>query len=921
MLIKNNFNLSSISIIFLKQFNNINIIFNKIKKMKNTTNEIRKKFLQFFQNKGHTILSSSSLIPENDSTLLFTNAGMNQFKNFFLNPEKKKYSRVVTAQNCLRTGGKHNDLENVGYTERHHTFFEMLGNFSFNDYFKKEAIAYAWELLTSKNWFNINKNKLWISVYNNDEETYNIWVKSIKVSPEHIIKIGDINNCKYHSENFWQMGDTGPCGPCTEIFYNYDIKNNHDFAGFLENKNEYFIEIWNIVFIEYNRISSQKIIPLKYKSIDTGMGLERIASVLQNVNSNYKIDIFQKLIKNISDFSNMQNLNNISLKIISDHIRSCILLISENIIPSNESRGYILRRIIRRMLRHAYKIGIKKNSFYKIVPVFIENISEHFPFLQGKEKKIQAILKIEEIQFSETLEKGLKILNTAIKKTFNQKFSGKTVFYLYDTFGFPADLTVDICREKGLKVDLNSYYLEKEKQKKQSNIGNKFYENYNQIININDTCTFEGYKKNTIKGFIKYIYVNTKLVSLISKGENGIIFLDKTCFYPESGGQIGDIGELRFKNSLFIVENTKKYGNTIGHIGKVIAGKFEVNNFLYAKIDKFYRNKIQINHSATHLLHAALRKVLGDIVTQKGSLVTNTRLRFDFSYPKIISFSDLQKIESIVNTEIYKNSLIKIQYCSLEEAQKKKAIALFTHKYDSIVRVVYIKNFSIELCGGTHTKRTGNIGLFKIIAQSSIASGVKRIEAITESKAITFLHMKENEIENISNTLKTKSINLKEKIEKLIIEVKNLEKKVNIFQTKENTQHIKKISKNIENIKGVKLLIEIFEKYDYKALKLIMDQLKNKFKSIIIILINKNNHRFNIIAGVTKDLTHYLTALEIINIFIKHANGKGGGKKEIAEGGIVNLTNLSEILKIMKLWINLKLTNKQITCTNNYSKK
>ncbi|QCI18934.1 alanine--tRNA ligase [Buchnera aphidicola] len=879
--------------------------------MKNTTNEIRQKFLKFFEKKGHTILPSSSLIPANDSTLLFTNAGMNQFKDFFLNTEKKKYSRITTAQRCLRTGGKHNDLENVGYTERHHTFFEMLGNFSFDDYFKKEAIMYAWELLTSKEWFNINKNKLWISVYKDDEETYNIWLNVIKVPAERIIRIGDKNNTKYNSENFWQMGDTGPCGPCTEIFYNYNIKKHYNSNDFLENKNEYFIEIWNIVFIEYNRISSTKLIPLKYKSIDTGMGLERIASVLQNVKSNYEIDIFQKLIHNISHFSNIKNLNNISLKIISDHIRSCIFLIYENIIPSNEHRGYILRRIIRRMLRHAYKIGIKKNFFYKIAPVLIEKLSENFKFLKEKEKKIKEILKIEEIQFSETLEKGLKILNTEINKTSNKKISGKTVFHLYDTFGFPVDLTLDICREKKIKVDLNSYYLEKEKQKKQSNIGNKFYENYNNIININDNCIFEGYKKNIITASIKYIYVNKNSVSSISEGEDGIIFLDKTSFYPESGGQIGDIGELYYKNSRFIVENTKKYGNTIGHIGKVIIGTFKINNVLYTKINKLHRHQIQINHSATHLLHSALRNILGEVVAQKGSLVTNTRLRFDFSYPKILNLSDIQKIENIVNTEIQKNNLIKAQNCSLEEAKKKKAIALFENKYDSIVRVVFIKNFSIELCGGTHTTRTGNIGLFKIIEHSSISSGIKRIEAITGFKAIKFLHDQENNIKNISISLKTKSTNIKEKIEKLIIKIKYLENKVNMLQAKENRYQIKKMIKNIENIKGAKLLINTFKNYDYQSLRSIIDQLKKDLKSAIIILINKNNDNFNIITGVTKDLIEQITALEIIKNFIQHTNGKGGGKKEIAEGGgCLNIINLSKILKIIKSWINSKLKNK-----------
>ncbi|CAL4324524.1 Alanine--tRNA ligase [Buchnera aphidicola (Protaphis terricola)] len=875
--------------------------------MKNTTNEIQHKFLKFFKKKGHTIIPSSPLVSTYDSTLLFTNAGMNQFKSYFLNPKKKKYSRIATIQNCLRTGGKHNDLENVGYTERHHTFFQMLGNFSFNDYFKKEAIIYAWELLTCKKWFNIDKNKLWISVYKNDEETYKIWIDIIKVPSTHIIKIGDKKNCKYKSENFWQMGDTGPCGPCTEIFYNYTSGNSNNFSEFLKNKNQNFIEIWNIVFIEYNRINSEKIIPLKYKSIDTGMGLERIASVLQNVNSNYKIDIFQELIQIIYNFSDIKQINKTSLKIISDHIRAFVFLIYENIIPSNEHRGYILRRIIRRTLRHAYKIGIKKKSFYKIIPNFIQNMSKYFKFLKDQELKIKEIVKIEEMQFSETLEKGIKILNIELNKTSNQKISGKTLFYIHDTFGFPIDLASDICREKKIEIDFDSYYLEKEKQKKQSNKKNKFYENYNQIININDNCIFKGYKKHLIKSLIKHIYVNKKSVSCISEGENGIIFLDKTSFYPESGGQIGDIGELYYKNSRFLVENTKKYGDTIGHIGQLVTGKFKINNFLYTKINTIYRNQIEINHSATHLLHSALRKVLGDIVTQKGSLVSNTHIRFDFSYPKNISLSNLQKIENTINTEICKNNLITTKYSTLEEAKKQKAIALFEKKYNSIVRIVNIKNFSIELCGGTHTSRTGNIGLFKIINYLSISSGIKRIEATTGINAIKFLHTRENDIQNISTSLKTKSNNIKEKIEKLLIKVKNLEKKVHVFQTKENIYQIKKITKNIKNIHGVQLLIHIFQDYDKKSIKSIIKQLKKDLKNAIIIFINKNNTDFYITIGVTKNLIHYINALEIINIFIKYTHGKGGGKKEIAEGIILNKNNLSKVLKIINIWINLKI--------------
>lgn len=875
--------------------------------MKITTDKIREDFLKFFTEKEHVIIPSSSLVPHNDPTLLFTNAGMNQFKEIFLGEKKSDYPRVVTVQRCLRTGGKHNDLENVGYTSKHHTFFEMLGNFSFGDYFKQKAIEYAWELLTSHKWFNIPQNKLWISVYENDNEAYEIWKNIIKIPSERIIRIGDRSDAQYDSENFWQMGDRGPCGPCTEIFYDYENTIINHSLEFLENKNNRFIEIWNIVFIEFNRVSQTKIIPLETKSIDTGMGLERISSVLQNVNSNYNIDIFKKLIKKISILSPIQDLNHISLKVIADHIRSCAYIIADDIVPSNEHRGYVLRRIIRRALRHGHKLGIKKKFFYKLVSSLIQVMGNTANILKEKKEKIEEILKIEEMQFSYTLDKGLKILHHEIKKTHNNILPGKTAFYLYDTFGFPIDLTADVCREKNIKIDYNSYTLAKEKQKKQSNINKKFHKNYNDNIILNDICIFKGYEKYKTKSLIKYIFINNKSVENIKKNENGIIFLDQTPFYGESGGQIGDTGQLYDDTSYFLVENTKKYGQTIGHIGKLISGEIKINNSIYTQINQDYRREVQLNHSATHLLHAALRQILGNNVTQKGSLVTNTHLRFDFSYFKPIEMFQLQKIEYIINMNIRNNIEIKTQELNLEEAKKTNAIALFENQYSSIVRVVSIRDFSIELCGGTHTKRTGDIGLFKIISQSSIASGIKRIEAMTGQKAINYLHEKDNYIQNLSSILNCNSHDIKEKIKKLIITKKNLEEKVTQLQTKENKQYIQKLLKNIDDIQGTKFLLNISYNYEHKLLRTIVDQLKKELVNTITILVNIIDNRFTIVVGVTKNLLNCITAIEIINMISNKTNGKGGGKKEIAEGGGIYKKQLHVILKNIKLWINTKL--------------
>ncbi|CAL4323867.1 alanine--tRNA ligase [Buchnera aphidicola] len=879
--------------------------------MNKTTDEIRDAFLSFFKQKGHVIIPSSSLVPNNDPTLLFTNAGMNQFKDIFLGKKQSCHSRVVTSQHCLRTGGKHNDIENVGYTTRHHTFFEMLGNFSFNDYFKKEAIIYAWELLTSPQWFNIPKNKLWISVYTDDKESYDIWSKVIKISPNHIFKIGDINHVKYNSDNFWQMGDTGPCGFCTEIFYDCQENDIHDNDNILENKKKYLIEIWNIVFIEFNRISEKNLIPLPTKSIDTGMGLERITSILQNVFSNYKTDIFKKLIKSISKFSPVKDLNHTSFKIIADHIRACVFIIADNIIPSNEHRGYILRRIIRRALRHGHKLGIKENFFYKLVPDVIKIMSAKNKILNSKEKIIKKTLQIEEIQFTQTLDKGLKLLKKEIKNTKNNVFNGEIAFYLYDTFGFPIDLTADICNEKKIKIDYEKYKKAKENQKKKSSSINKFYKNYNEsiIVNYHDTCFFQGYDQNNIQTIVKKIFIHNTEVFEINPNQKGIIFLDKTSFYGESGGQVGDIGQLYNEKSMFQVENTKKYGNTIGHIGYLISGKIIVNDHICSKINQTYRNSIQLNHTAIHLLHAALRYYLGNDVFQKGSFVNDQYLRFDFSYSNHIHLSQLQNIEKIVNMKIRDNILIKIKHLSLEEAKKKKALALFDYYNKSSVRVVFINDFSIELCGGTHTTRTGDIGYFKIISYSSIASGIKRIEAVTAEQAINYLHEKENDIQDISIILKSNSTTVKDSIKKLINKVNILEKKNDHLQKKENKYLIKQIIQQIEYIQEVKIIIQTLNKYDRQILRKIIEQLHKEIKIGIIILINIKNNNFVVMSTVSKNLTHRIQANNIIKEILKKTNGKGGGNHEIAEGGGVNIKIIPLALKYIKLWIKTKLLN------------
>ncbi|XBC41109.1 MAG: alanine--tRNA ligase [Buchnera aphidicola (Nurudea yanoniella)] len=879
--------------------------------MKKTTDEIRKIFLKFFKEKKHIIVPGSSLVSSDDSSLLFTNSGMNQFKNLFLKKDPNfKYTRIATVQNCLRTGGKHNDFENVGYTFKHHTFFEMLGNFSFGDYFKEEAITYAWEFLTSREWLNLPKKKLWITVYDNDLESHNIWEKNTDVEKEKIIKIGDEKNCKYTSDNFWQMGNTGPCGPSTEIFYDKGRRFFGNPPGKNANNGERFVEIWNIVFMQFNKIDNNNMTKLQTPSVDTGMGLERISGIIQKVNSNYDIDIFQPLIKLIVKISDVTNINYKHVYVIADHIRSSAFIISENIIPSNEKHGYVLRRIIRRAIRHGHYIGIKNLFLHKLIPALIQSMGENAHILQKKQKYIETILKLEEEKFTNTLEIGLKLLNIEIKKLKNNVLNGKIIFDLYDTYGFPPDLTIDICREKNIIVNLEEFKKKTENRKKEAK-NKKFYKtnNFNtEILNTYDIpSNFVGYTEKQTESHISKIIYENNFNTIIKKNEFGIIILKNTPFYAELGGQIGDIGFIENNHGTFEVHDTQKFHKTIGHIGKVISGHLKVGNKVIAKINYIRRFLIQSNHTATHLLHSTLRQVLGNHIFQKGSYITDRFLRFDFSHQKFITRDDLQKIENIVNMKISQNILIKTNIMKLEEAKKKNIIALFHKKYDEIVRVLSINNFSIELCGGTHAKRTGDLGLFKITNERSISSGIRRIEATTGQIALYNIHKNEKKLQEISEILKTKNTNIVDSIKVLILNNKKLKQKINKINEKETCRIVDKISKNFVLIKNTKVVIKSFNNHDLKFLRSIIDKIKIKLKSAIIILVNMLKDHANIIIGVTPNISKKISAKNLLNALLKNLDGKGGGKTSIAEGGINKLTCLSKELINIKNWINYHL--------------
>ncbi|PLN39853.1 alanine--tRNA ligase, partial [Klebsiella pneumoniae] len=732
--------------------------------MSKSTAEIRQAFLDFFHSKGHQVVASSSLVPHNDPTLLFTNAGMNQFKDVFLGLDKRNYSRATTAQRCVRAGGKHNDLENVGYTARHHTFFEMLGNFSFGDYFKQNAIKYAWELLTGENWFALPKEKLWVTVYETDDEAFDIWANEVGVPRERIIRIGDNKGAPFASDNFWQMGDTGPCGPCTEIFFDHGDHIWGGPPGSPEEDGDRYIEIWNIVFMQFNRQADGTMEPLPKPSVDTGMGLERIAAVLQHVNSNYDIDLFRDLIASVAKVTGATDLTNKSLRVIADHIRSCAFLVADGVIPSNENRGYVLRRIIRRAIRHGNMLGAKDTFFWKLVAPLIDVMGSAGDELKQQQAQVEQVLKTEEEQFARTLERGLALLDEELSKLKGDTLDGETAFRLYDTYGFPVDLTADVCRERNIKVDEAGFEAAMEEQRRRARESSGFGADYNAMIRVDGASEFKGYDHLELNGKVTALFIDGKAVDSVSAGQEAVVILDQTPFYAESGGQVGDKGELKGAGFSFAVSDTQKYGQAIGHIGKVASGSLKVGDAVQADVDEARRQRIRLNHSATHLMHAALRQVLGTHVAQKGSLVNDKALRFDFSHFEAMKPEEIRAVEDLVNAQIRRNLAIETNIMDIDAARASGAMALFGEKYDDRVRVLRMGDFSTELCGGTHAARTGDIGLFRITSESGTAAGVRRIEAVTGEGAMAILHAQSDQLNDIAQLLKGDSHNLGEKV-------------------------------------------------------------------------------------------------------------------------------------------------------------
>ncbi|MCT8630199.1 alanine--tRNA ligase [Glaesserella parasuis] len=873
-----------------------------------TTSEIRQAFLEFFQSKGHTIVPSSSLVPENDPTLLFTNAGMNQFKDVFLGLDKRSYNRATSSQRCVRAGGKHNDLENVGYTARHHTFFEMLGNFSFGDYFKPDAIAFAWEFLTSPQWLALPKEKLWVTVYETDDEAYDIWNREIGVPAERIVRIGDNKGAPYASDNFWQMGDTGPCGPCTEIFYDHGDHIWGGPPGSAEEDGDRFIEVWNVVFMQFNRQADGTLKKLPKPSVDTGMGLERISAVLQHVNSNYEIDIFQALIKEIASLLNVTDLDNKSLRVIADHIRSCAYLIADGVMPSNEGRGYVLRRIIRRAVRHGNILGAKSAFFYQLVPTLAKAMGQAGEILTQKQAHIQKALKAEEDQFARTLERGLALLEDALAKVENKVLSGEVAFKLYDTYGFPLDLTADVCRERSITIDEAGFEREMQAQRARAQASSNFGTDYNNVIKVNGSTEFNGYEVTECEATVVALFSNGKAVEAIQSGENAVVVLDRTAFYGESGGQVGDSGVIASEICNFEVNDTQKYGQVFGHIGQLASGTLSVGDKVKAEVNTTRRHAITLNHSATHLLHSALRQVLGDHVAQKGSLVSENSLRFDFSQGEAISKADLEEIERIINTKIRENIVVTTEVMDLESAKQKGAMALFGEKYGDRVRVVDMTAaFSVELCGGTHVKQTGEIGLFKVVSEGAVAAGVHRIEAVTGENAIGLLHQQQQILNQSAELLKADTASLVEKIQQLQEKSKKVEKELQQLKDKLAAQAGGELAKQAKQINGVNVVVQRLENVDAKALRTMVDDLKNQLGSAVIVFATKTDEKVNLIVGVTKDLTDKVNAGELVGLMAQEVGGKGGGRADMAMAGGSQPENITQALNVATNWIQAKL--------------
>ncbi|EKL3979738.1 alanine--tRNA ligase [Morganella morganii] len=871
--------------------------------MSKSTAEIRQAFLDFFHTKGHQIVQSSSLVPNNDPTLLFTNAGMNQFKDVFLGLDKRPYTRATTAQRCVRAGGKHNDLENVGYTARHHTFFEMLGNFSFGDYFKHDAINFAWELLTGKEWFNLPKEKLWVTVYATDDEAYNIWKDEVGVPAERIIRIGDNKGAQYASDNFWQMGDTGPCGPCTEIFFDHGDHIWGGPPGSPEEDGDRYIEIWNIVFMQFNRQSDGTLEPLPKPSVDTGMGLERITAVLQHVNSNYDIDLFRKLIADVAKVTGADDLTSKSLRVIADHIRSCAFLICDGVIPSNEGRGYVLRRIIRRAVRHGYMLGAKDTFFYKLVAPLIDVMGSAGEELARQRVMVEKVLKSEEEQFARTLERGLQLLDDELASLTGDTLSGEAAFRLYDTYGFPLDLTADVCRERNLKVDEAGFEAAMEEQRRRARENSGFGADYNSLIKVDKRSDFSGYDHNEQAATIVALYKEGQPVTELNAGDEGLVILDKTAFYAESGGQVGDTGVLSSNDAQFSVLDTQKYGQAIGHAGRVDSGKLTVNHKITAKIDEERRNAIRLNHSATHLMHAALRQVLGEHVSQKGSLVNDKYLRFDFSHFEAMTPAQIREVEALVNAEIRKNEPVVTELMDLEEAKAKGAMALFGEKYDERVRVLSMGDFSTELCGGTHAARTGDIGLFRIISESATAAGIRRIEAVTGSGALESVNQQSDALSAVAQLVKSDEAGVSEKVKAALDKIRNLEKELQQLKEQQAAQESSSMTKDTVSVNGVKLLVKQLTNAEPKMLRTMVDDLKNQLSSGIIVLSTISDDKVSLIAGVTKDLTGKVKAGELVAFIAEQIGGKGGGRPDMAQAGGTDTAALPAAMASVESWV------------------
>lgn len=866
--------------------------------------EIRDAYLKFFESKGHTIVPSSSLIPGNDPTLLFTNAGMVQFKDVFLGGDKRSYTRAASSQRCVRAGGKHNDLENVGYTARHHTFFEMLGNFSFGDYFKRDAIQFAWEFLTEV--LKLPKERLWVTAHISDDEAADIWVKEIGVSPDRISRLD--------ADNFWQMGDTGPCGPCTEIFYDHGEDIPGGPPGSENDHLDRYIEVWNVVFMQYERQTDGTLIPLPKPSVDTGMGLERIAAVMQHVHNNYDIDLFQHLLRAAAQATGTQDMENKSLRVIADHIRSCSFLISDGVLPSNEGRGYVLRRIIRRAIRHGNQLGQKQPFFHKLVAALAEVMGDAYPELVKNRAHIERILLQEEEQFEKTLDKGMAVLEDALAKLNGSEIPGEVVFTLYDTYGFPLDLTNDIARERGLTIDMPGYDKAMEAQRARARAAGAFKVDYTAAGLDVAATEFIGYSSLAEQGVILALLKGGAAVDHLSEGDDGVVVLDRTPFYGESGGQVGDSGYIESGSSRAEVRDCQKQGDSHLHIVHVLQGTLRVGDTIKAKVDENVRQATALNHSATHLLHAALRKILGEHVTQKGSLVDSERLRFDFSHFEAVKPEQLKAIEILVNDQIRANSAVTTDHCDMDEAKAKGAMALFGEKYGDRVRVLTMgEGFSVELCGGTHVSRTGDIGLMRITSESGVAAGVRRIEAVTGAKALALFDNLDQLVESATRTLKTNRDSLIEKIEQLANQNRKLEKDLAQMKTRLATSGGGDVLSQARDIEGVKVLALNLDGADSKSLRDTVDQFKNKLgKAVVLLATVEEDNKVALVAGVTQNLTDKIKAGDLMRHVAEQIGGKGGGRPDMAQGGGNDVAALESALASVASWVELQLKPHQL---------